>query len=116
MDGRYAERDGKKVPGVQSHGDIKTKGVKPGCAEVQGLDEKLSRPVSSVLKGLPYSTSRKQALEKKGIRTVFDLVRLSEDDLLKIESWGPKSVDALKNELEPWVCALGCWKKCRSNH
>ena len=44
---------------------------------------------------------------KVGVKTIGDLVQLSEKDILNIENLGKKSLEELKNALEKWGLSLG---------
>ena len=76
----------------------------PGAEEyVSELERKLAMPVSQ----LELSVRASNCLESENIMTVGQLVRLSEDDLLAIRSFGKTSLREVKRKLADLGLSLG---------
>jgi DNA-directed RNA polymerase subunit alpha len=76
----------------------------PGAEEyVSELERKLAMPVS----GLDLSVRAANCLEAENIMTVGQLVRLSEDDLLAVRSFGKTSLREVKRKLADLGLTIG---------
>jgi DNA-directed RNA polymerase subunit alpha len=75
----------------------------PALGEQGDLAEKLARPVAD----LNLSARAGNCLQAKGIVTVNDLVRMGEDDLLKVENLGRTTLGEIKRRLAEWGLGLG---------
>jgi DNA-directed RNA polymerase subunit alpha len=76
----------------------------PGAEEyISELERKLATPIS----GLELSVRASNCLESENIMTVGQLVRLSEDELLHIRSFGKTSLREVKRKLADLGLSLG---------
>jgi DNA-directed RNA polymerase subunit alpha len=68
----------------------------PETATEPKADDKLSMP----LLDLEFSVRSRNCLGRAGLDTVGDLVRLTEEDLLKVRNLGTKSAEEIKQVLQ----------------
>jgi hypothetical protein len=101
----------KKTAPKTAKGGMEKEDAKPALMDQQKLEEKLSRPVSSLkLTGLygPIAMRALNYLGKKRIKTLGDLVKKSEDELSQFKYFGgEKTMKALKRSLKRLGLELG---------
>ncbi len=73
------------------------------AAMSEELAEKLARPIAS----LELSVRASNCLESAKIHTVGELIKLTEDDLLKVRSFGKTSLREVKRKLQDLGVSLG---------
>ena len=63
-------------------------------------DEKQTKKLEMSIEDLDLSVRSYNCLKRAGIHTVQDLVKKSEDDMLKVRNLGKKSLDEVMNKLQ----------------
>lgn len=101
----------KKTAEQTRKGGMKKKDAKPALMDQQKLEEKLSRPVTSLkLSGLhaPIGMRALNQLVKEKVKTLGDLVKKSEEELSQTKFFGgEKTMKALKRSLKRLGLELG---------
>lgn len=64
-----------------------------------GDDDKQQKLLGKTIEEMEFSIRSYNCLKRAGIQNVGDLIKLSEDDMLKIKNLGRKSLDEIKEKL-----------------
>lgn len=96
---------GRELPGFDRK---PAPGITEAPKEIQGeLEAKLNKPVSA----LDLSVRASNCLEAANIRTIGELVSMSEEEILQIRNFGKTTLDEVKKKLAQWGLSLGMRKK-----
>jgi DNA-directed RNA polymerase subunit alpha len=96
---------GRELPGAERK---PVSGITEVPKEVKGeLEAKLTKPVTE----LDLSVRASNCLEAANIRTVEELVSLTEEEVLQIRNFGKTTLNEVKKKLSQWGMSLGMRKK-----
>jgi DNA-directed RNA polymerase subunit alpha len=75
--------------------------------DMEEIDEKINQLLNMSVDELELTVRSKNGLEFDNIRTIGDLVKRGENDLIKIPNFGKRSLQEIKEKLEEWNLSLG---------
>ena len=87
--------------------ELGTQNVSEEAAAATAVDEEMVRKLDMPISELDLSVRASNCLESAEIRTVGDLVQLTESDLLKIRAFGKTSLREIKRKLADLELTLG---------
>jgi DNA-directed RNA polymerase subunit alpha len=78
-----------------------------GDEELSDEDEQLQKFLNTPVEELELSVRSSNCLKNANIRTIGDLTRKTEEDIVKTRNFGKKSLQEIKEKLSEWSLSLG---------
>jgi DNA-directed RNA polymerase subunit alpha len=78
-----------------------------GADDFLDPEDRIKKLLNTSVDELDLTVRSRNGLERESIRTIGDLVKLSEGDLIRIPNFGKRSLQEIKEKLKEWNLELG---------